>query len=79
MGVCLIFVGVFGTIGSTTGRLPSMLAAFFAPGDLEKSKQTPPKSSKPGKLIGIAPSGQSVGPEPNTGLLPSGKEPVNVE
>lgn len=34
MGIALIGVGVFGVIGSVTGRLPSMLAALFDPSGL---------------------------------------------
>ena len=37
MGLFLMTAGVFGVMGSITGRLPSMLAGLFDPSDLVSS------------------------------------------
>lgn len=41
-GAALVGVGVFGIIGSLTGRLAVMLAALFDPGSLSTSSSTGP-------------------------------------
>lgn len=68
LGIALVGIGVFGFIGSATGRLPAMLAGLFDPSDLITGGTGSGNTSASSKLPSNQPIDSNVSDIAGTGI-----------